>query len=116
MKLAADHPMQLVAGLACWSLWFVAVYGAMSVACAVAPPAPEAGVHNPVSAALLAFSVATVVVLAAGAWACARAARRLPPAATARRFVAAASAALYAVAAIATAVVALPLLALPPCV
>lgn len=114
MRLAADHPLQLVAGLTVWAAWFVAVYGGLSLGCAWVPPDPAEGAATALNAALLGFSVLSCAALVAAAWACARAARRGTQ--HARRFVAAVSAALYGVAAVSTAVIALPLLALPPCV
>jgi hypothetical protein len=36
--LSITHPLQLVPGLIIWALWFIAIYGGLSVACALAPP------------------------------------------------------------------------------
>jgi len=117
-RLAADHPWQLVLGLSVWAVWFVVVYGGLSVACAVAPPAPERGSLTAVNAGLGLLTLATTLLLAWAAWACARAARRPPdsPDAVRRRFIARTAAVLHAVAAVSTVFVGLPLLALSPCV
>lgn len=120
MKLVATHPVHLVLGLGLWFAWFCAVYAGVSVACAVAPPAPELGARNAVNAGLLLVTLLATALLAWAAWACARQARQLPsgngPQAARERFVATAAAALYAVAAFSTLVVGLPLLLITPCV
>lgn len=136
MRLGADHPLQLVLGLTVWFVWFCAVYGGVSVACAVAPPPPGQGALNWVNGALLALTLATTLLLAWAAWTCGRAAHpqtqmaRTPKTARAggaapavpathtatRRFIARAGAALHATAAVSTVVVGLPLALLPPCV
>ena len=41
-RLNFTHPIHLIVGLTLWSVWFVAVYSGLSVACAVNPPPPEA--------------------------------------------------------------------------
>ncbi len=45
-RLNFTHPIHLAVGLTLWSVWFVAVYSGLSVACAVTPPPPEAGALN----------------------------------------------------------------------
>jgi hypothetical protein len=116
-RLAVDHPLQLVLGLTLWAVWFVVVYGGMSIACAVAPPSIAAGARNAVNTALLGITMATVALLLAEARRCWHAARALSrePAAERKRFVAASGAALYVWAVAATLIVALPLLVLPTC-
>lgn len=118
MKPPASHPLHLVLGLTVWFAWFCVVYGGLSVACAVAAPAPEAGPFNPVNAGLLLLTLLTTGLLAWAARECRHAARELPADACGgrRRFVADAAAALYALAALSTLLVGLPLLLLPPCV
>lgn len=117
-RLAADHPMQLVLGLSAWAVWFVVVYGGLSVACAVAPPAARLGAFNAVNGVLGLITLATTALLGYAAWRCGRAARHLPGGEDSprRRFIAAAGAALHVIAAVSTAFVGLPLLVLPPCV
>lgn len=115
--LAPGHPWQLVLGLVAWSVWFVVVYGGLSVGCAVATPAPESRQFNAVNGTLLLVTLALVLWLAHASWTCARAARRSPGAddGTAR-FIARSATWLYAVAAVATVFVGAPMLALWPCV
>ena len=120
-RTLAERPWQLLVGLGIWSLWFLAVYVGVSVACAIGPPPGAHSAFNAVNAGLLLLTAATAAGLGWAALACARSMRRLPPgsaspAASRRRFVAGAAAALHGVAAVATVFVGLPLLALPPCV
>jgi hypothetical protein len=113
--LAPGHPWQLGLGLVAWSVWFVVVYGGLSVGCAVAEPMPERRQFNVINGTLLLVSLALVLWLALASRTCARAARRMPGDETAQ-FIAHAAAWLYAVAAVATVFVGAPMLALWPCV
>ncbi|APX92080.1 hypothetical protein BWR19_03515 [Halomonas sp. 1513] len=111
-RLALTHPLHLVIGLTLWSLWFVAIYGGLSVACAVAPPAAEQGALTAINVALGLLTVATTALLGWLAWACLEAARDelgRP------RFVAAVSAGLYLFSAVATLFVGIPVIGVPPC-
>jgi hypothetical protein len=113
------HPLHLVLGLSLWFAWFCLVYGAVSVACAVAPPDPAQGHWTGLNAGLLLLTAATVAVMAGAAWACARAAKHAHgtgPDAARDRFLCVAAAGLYGTAAVSTAFVGLPLAWLPPCV
>jgi len=112
------HAWHLVLGLTFWFAWFCATYGGVAVACAVAPPPPEAGPLNWVNAVVLALAVACTTAFGVAAWMCVRAARheRTHVAAVRRRFIARSSAWLYAIAALSTALVALPAVLLAPCV
>jgi len=107
MRLRADHPSQLVLGLALWSAWFVVVYGGHALACRAGAPVPV------IVAVLLAFTVAVGAVLACAAWRCLTAARTLPDGVA--RFLARSGAALHAVASLSTVFVGLPLLWVPAC-
>jgi len=111
------HAWHLVLGLTLWFIWFCATYGGLAVACAVAPPPASLGPLNWLNASVLLLAAATTAAFTAAAWASARTARRLPSgsAAARRRFVASAATALYIIAAVSTAVVALPALILAPC-
>jgi len=113
--LATGHPWQLGLGLVAWSVWFVVVYGGLSVGCAVAEPMTERRQFNAINGTLLLVSLALVLWLALASRTCARAARRMPGDETAQ-FIAHAAAWLYAVAAVATVFVGAPMLALWPCV
>ncbi len=109
------NPIHIALGLVIWSLWFVALYGGLSVACRVAPPALSLGMWNWLSLLLGLFSAATVALLlglARWSWRAASRAGKPSP----ERFAARLAAAVHLVGAVATLVVAVPLLRLPPCV
>ncbi|MBL0419331.1 hypothetical protein JI739_03120 [Ramlibacter sp. AW1] len=108
-----DHPLHLVAGQTIWLAWFGAVYGGMSVACAAWPQAAGAGPVNAINLALLAFSLLTAALLGWATRAAWGTAARVGGGR--ERFVARAAAFLYGASALATLLVAAPLLALPPC-
>lgn len=55
-------PLPLI--IALWCAWFVVLYGGHAVGCAVAAPAPEAGIWNPLNGALLLLTLITFAVLA----------------------------------------------------
>lgn len=107
------HPMQLLLGLTIWSLWFVALYGGLSIACAVAPPFPGQGALTALNLWLGLFTLATLGALLWLARFCLSAVRREPV--RAARFIAAVAAGLHLFAAGGVAFVGLPLVALPPC-
>lgn len=126
--LAPHSPWQLVAGFTLWAIWFVAVYGGLSVACAVGDPAPTGGLRSGLTLALLALTLGTVLVLLLAAGHCWRGLRRMRAGSEApvddeegreraqrRQFVAGLAALLHLTAAVATVFVGLPLLWLPPC-
>ncbi|MEX1058318.1 MAG: hypothetical protein WED11_11335 [Natronospirillum sp.] len=114
--LRATHPAQLVLGLLIWSVWFVLMYGGMSVACAVAPPLMQQGAMNWINALLGVLTLVTTVLLLYWSWRCWRHApvtnsRDLP-----ERFIARVAAGLHFLAALATLAVGLPVLDLAPCI
>ncbi|MFN7156167.1 MAG: hypothetical protein ACK4OE_21055 [Acidovorax sp.] len=112
------HPIQLITGLTLWFVWLCLVYGGAAVACAVAPPPPQAGPWNWVNGTLLLVSAVFALGFAVAAWRSVRFFKALPgnePTATRRRFFASAAAVLHGVAAVSTVVVALPLVVLAPC-
>jgi hypothetical protein len=106
------HPLHLALGLGIWAAWFAAAYSGISVLCSMAPAV--AALPGPWALALGLLCVGTAGALGLLAWASARAVRQAPDAAT--RFVVRLCAGLDALAAVATLVVGLPLLWLPPCV
>ena len=112
LGLPLSHPLHLAIGLTLWSLWFVVVYGGLSVACAVAPPAPEQGPLNLINLALGLFTLATVALLAALAW---RSWQAAGGASGRGCHVARVAAWLYAFSAVGTLYVGVPLIAVPPC-
>lgn len=108
------HPFHFALGLIVWSVWFVAVYGGLSVGCAIAPPASESGSLNWLSGALGAVTVlvfAWLIRQMLKAWRTAHAS----DAKSRTRFMTTVSAGLYAIAATSTLVIGLPIVGLPPC-
>ncbi len=116
----ATHPLQLLAGLSVWALWFVVVYGGLSVACsaASADATAQRGVFSGINLLLAAVTLATASGLAWAALACGRAASRIDRAADGGvgRFIARCASALHVVAALSTLFVGFPLLLLWPCI
>lgn len=108
----------LILGPTLWGIWFIAIYGGLSAACAVAPPQPEQGPWNWINLALWALTLATVALLVFGAWHCRRAtpAKASLSSSSPPRFVPSLAAGLYLMSALATLFIGLPTLVLPPCI
>lgn len=105
------HPLHSILGLVIWSLWFVALYGAQGLGCALAPPAPEDGAATWLNALLGGFTLLTVLLLlglALFSW-------RSAAANSSQRFLLRLAAGVHLVGAAATAFIGLTLLGLPPC-
>lgn len=111
-RLHLTHPGHFVSGLTIWGTWFVAVYGGLSVACAVVPPDPGLGALTSINASLLIVSAITAACLVALSLGCFAAAREH---AGRQHFNALVSAWLYAFSAVAVVFVALPIIGVPPC-
>lgn len=112
MTLFWSHPLHLVAGLVIWSIWFVVLYGGLSVGCAVAPPTPEQGVMTWLNVLLGVGTLAVTLLLLYCAWRC----WSLAPARGNTSFVVRVAAGVHLFSAGSTLAVGLPLLAYPPCV
>ncbi|WP_445000999.1 hypothetical protein [Halomonas mongoliensis] len=110
--LAPSHPLQLLLGLTLWSLWFVALYGSLSVACELAPPAPGQGALTVINGGLALLSLVTLGLLAWLAWRGLMAGR---VSVGRSRFVALTGGGLHLFSAAGVAFVGLPIVALPPC-
>ncbi|ALN19294.1 hypothetical protein [Ectopseudomonas mendocina] len=108
------NPVHIPLGLVLWSIWFVVIYGGLSVGCSLLPPPPAQGQWTWLNASLGMLSVLTVVALLGLARLFQRAARR-DSATQSERFVARLAAGVNLIGAIATVFVALPTLSLPPC-
>lgn len=115
VKPAATHPVHLVLGLVVWSLWFVAIYGGLSVGCAVAPPDATAGSLTWINGVLLVFTLATTALLLYWSFNCWRS-RAAVQGDRSRRFIAGVGAAVHLVSAVAVLFIGLPAVVLPPCV
>ena len=114
MRWRPHHPVHLILGLCVWSIWFVVLYGGLSVACQLTPPEPQQGAFNWLNALLW---LSTLVVVGLLLWA-ARVLWRAAPRAEQPlgRHIGVTSAGLYLVSAFSTLAVAMPVLFLPPCI
>lgn len=115
MKPSPFHPVQISLGLVVWSIWFVALYAGLAVACELAPGVPGKGPLL-LNVGFGVFTLATAALLALSAAACLRALRREPERPPRDRFVARVGAAVHLIALAATLFIGVPLLGLPPCV
>lgn len=108
------HVAQLFVGPVLWAIWFVALYGGFSVACALVPPPPSQGALSWLNGGLLAATLGTVAVLMWWSLRCWRAGTSQVEGTD--RFVARVGAAVHLFSAGATLIIGLPVIALPPCV
>ncbi len=113
--IGPTHPAHLVLGLILWSVWFVALYGGLSVGCAVAPPPDAQGAMTWLNASLLVLTAATLVPMVYWTRLCWRAGAESPPGST-QRFIARVSSGVHLITTITTAAIGLTVLTLPPCV
>ena len=114
--LSPYHPLQLVLGLIVWIAWFAMIYGALAIACEVAPPPYEQGPFTWINAALLfntLFITGLMLYWANVCWRAARASDKQNNASD--RFIARLGAGINPVAAIATLSLGLMSMPLPPC-
>lgn len=111
-RLHLTHPGHFVGGLSLWGIWFIAVYGGLSVACAVAPPDPAQGAFTHINISLLLVSLITALLLAGLAWGCFQEAKQHKGRQHFNAFV---SAWLYVFSTLAVMFVAGPMVGLPPC-
>ncbi len=117
MRHRAVHPAHLVLGLVVWAVWFVAMYGGLSVACAVAPPPVADGALTWVNGLLLLLTAFTAAALLYAAWRCWLASRAEDDVSgVARsRFIPVVSATVHLSAAMAVLAIGVPAIVLPPC-
>lgn len=115
MMLAPTHPLQLVLGLIVWSVWFVAIYGGLSLGCALAPPDLALGPVTWLNGLLALVSALVLAWLLRQALVCLRASRSAATSSPRTRFLTTVSAGVYLVAAVSTLFIGLPVLGLPPC-
>lgn len=113
MRFSSCHPLHLILGLTIWSIWFVVLYGGLSVACKLAPPDPVAGALSWINALLMPL---TLVVVALLAWAARWCWQGRADSDALRCFMARTAACLYLLSALATLAVAMPIVFLPPCI
>lgn len=115
-RFSVGHPLHLVLGLSIWFAWLCLAYGALSVACAFKAPSPELASFTQINAGLLLVTALVTVTLGVAAWLARCEAARLQAANSPGQFLANVAAALYASATLSSAVLAVPLVLLPPCV
>jgi hypothetical protein len=107
MKWQPSHPVHLFMGLLIWSIWFVAIYGLLSLGCYTVSDRPLHSM-NSLSIILIALTGITAsILLALGIW-CWRTTAVSP-------FFARVAAGVYFAAFVATLAVGSPATALPPC-
>lgn len=78
--LSPYHPLQLALAFIVWSVYFVVIYGALSVACSLAPPEVQQGALNWLNFSLMALTLVTAAWLFYQAWRCRRIAAEVDPA------------------------------------
>lgn len=110
------HPLQLFLGLVIWSVWFVFLYGGLSLACEFAEPDLARGALTWINAGMLLLALLVCGFLLWCAWRCWRAAPGSGEADATGRFVARIAAAVYFISALAALALVLPGVTLPPCI
>ncbi|MGQ4878776.1 hypothetical protein ACOJCM_09425 [Billgrantia sp. LNSP4103-1] len=111
--LRLTHPIHLVGGHTIWGIWFVAIYGGLSVACSVAPPDPGRDMLTGINLIVGVSTLVTTALLLWLTWASLAAARRAEV--RRERFFGHAAAGNYLFASGATLFVGYPVVFLPPC-
>lgn len=115
---APSHPAQLVIGLVIWSIWFIAMYAGLSVACQLAAAANQQGALTWLNASLFGLTLLVMVLLLWLSWRSGRycvSAQRQTRTGSVRPFIGYVSTVLYLLAAIATLAGGLPVLVFTPC-
>ncbi len=114
--LSPYHPLQLALGLAVWIAWFALMYGALAIACEVAPPSTDTDSFTWINIALL-FNTLVITGLllywANATWRATRTGDKFENAS--RLFIAKLGAGINLVGAIATLSLGLMVVVLPPC-
>jgi hypothetical protein len=110
------HPVHLVLGLIVWALWFVALYGGLSVVCELAPPDAACGALTRINAAVLILALLVAVFLFRQAGRCWRVTPASGAGRTTERFIGWVGTAVYVASAVASLALGLPGMVLPPCV
>jgi len=113
--LSPYHPLQLALGLIVWAVWFSATYGALSIACVLAPSAAS-GPFTWINGILMLATLAVAGLLFLWAHRCWRAAREGEDHdSPSRRLIVRIAVGVNLAGAIATLSVGLMVLFLPPC-
>lgn len=106
------HPIHLAAGLSVWFIYFIIVYGGMSVGCSFSEASALQHPWTWINAFVIGVTAVFTSGLAWAAWKCHRVTPRGP---NQPRFLLRMAAVLYAVSALATLLVGLPAILYPPC-
>lgn len=106
------HPIHLILGFTLWAVYFVVVYGGMSVGCEVSDVSNHQGPFTWVNGFVLLVTLGFTLVLLWLGWLCHR---QTPDKPNQARFLMRSSAVLYLLAALATLFVGLPGAIYPPC-
>jgi len=117
MRLSPTHPANLVLGLTIWAVWFVVLYGGLSIGCAAAPPDSAKLASTWINGAVLVFALMVGSYLL---WCALRCWKASPPKVKREegrlsRFLSNVATGLYLVAAFASLSLGIPGLILPPC-
>lgn len=106
------HPLHLAIGLTVWFVFFIVVYGGMSVGCEISDARYSTNPLNIINGFVLLVTIIFTIPLAWLAWKCHLATPSKP---NQGRFVMRLSAVLYGISALATVLVGLPGAIYPPC-
>lgn len=110
-----SHPIHLILGLTLWCIYFVVVYGGMSVGCEISAARDSTNPLNVINGFVLLVTIAFTLPLLWLAWACHKATPAVADDRTQGRFLMRLSAVLYGLSAAATLFVGLPGAIYPPC-
>lgn len=118
MSKGWSAPLHLMLGLVIWAVWFVLLYGGLSLACEFAPPAAEEGARTWVNLLMVALAIPVTAGLFYASYRCARVGLEAAPGMTSstRAFIRKISVSVYLVSAAGALALAIPGLVLPPCV
>lgn len=115
--LSPYHPMQLALGLIVWAVWFVVLYGGLSVACVLAPPPVEQGAYTWINGALLLGTLLVTALLLYWAYGCWKTARaNIERDGASRRLIVRVAMGVHLAGALASFSVGAVVITLPPCV
>lgn len=119
MRGIRPAPLHLVLGLVIWSLWFVLLYGGLSLACEFAPPlAGEEGAWTWLNVLMSVLALLVTGALLYASYRCSRAGFESAAgiADSTRAFIRKLSLSVYLVSAAGALALAVPGLILPPCI
>lgn len=118
MNKGWSAPLHLVLGLVIWAVWFVLLYGGLSLAWEFAPPAAEEGPRTWVNVLMVALAIPVTAGLLYASCRCAQLGLEATPGMTSstRAFIRIVSLSVYLASAAGALALVIPGLVLPPCV